>query len=800
MFQIAIRHVVPCAAIEIAKVFAVILASNAMSSILRFCFAQLRRNTLRVGRFSRGVILVLALLTGCGAQEESPRAETWPSENNRVEWVKAGKSNLRSQWRNAYRINPSDTNRFELELGSTGAEILVGLLTRGGHVEVTLFDGETAIDSRTVESARQWTDIRISVPAGVGQGDPLFIEFRSHNSFFVSDLEVLESAKGNDPPNVLIVLMDTMRRDHIGHFSYHRDTTPHLDRLATESVVFTDAITHSGWTVPSVTSLFTSYYADAHLVIDRYSKVPIGIPTLAGAMKNQGYLTISVTTNAHIRPENGFHQGFDRFASYANVAQTELAQDDLAADHLVAELESLSGHPWFAYLHLMGPHSPYSPPLEHWDRYQNPEQIVSQEDLYELFSKTKSWGPSLVLKYQCSWIVEDWIRKSPDDPRPPMTDFYSESFLRELGIALYDAEIRNSDEAVGRVLDQLQNRGEYDNTLIIFVTDHGEEFWDHGDVKHGNSLYGELVNMPLFIKLPGGDSGGAKRKAVGELVDIGPTIADYLGFSLPWDAHGESLRPIIEGTSDDETFAIALLSRPATVDQGTKRAFKYVRAVQDTERKAIYDEVLGMFEFYDLAQDPNEQNPAYEMPAGYQTLVDEIYKLGQLFRPGLNLLFTLPLDKESTVTGRIRMNQEVKPAFNSSLVNGTITNEGDQWLFEIRTKPNPDLGLSSHYFNPILYAPTKQGAIAEVELLLNGTPFPNNHIHVHGAENAGIPESKTLALDDLLAHPDNYSAVIIDERPSVRIWSWDPHERAKGVEGIEENPELREQLEALGYH
>jgi arylsulfatase A-like enzyme len=738
-------------------------------------------------------------MTGCGAQEESPVAETWPPANKRVEWVKARKSFIRPQWRSAYRLRPLETNRFELKMASPGDEILLGLQTRG-QVDVTLFDGETVIDSRTVTPERQWTDVRIGIPADVVQENSLFIELRSTKFLSVSDLRVLESAKKNTRPNVLIVLMDTMRRDHIGHFGYHRDTTPNLDRLAAESVVFTDAITHSGWTVPSVTSLFTSYYADAHLAIDKYSQVPIGIPTLAGAMKDQGYWTTSITTNAHIRPENGFHQGFDRFASYQNSVDTALTQDDRAADHLVKDLEFLRGHPWFVYLHLMGPHSPYNPPSKHWDRYQDPEQIISREELYEQFSKTRSWGPGLAFKYQCSLDLDDRLKKSPDDPRPPMTDFYSESFMRELAIALYDAEIRNADEAVGRVLDQLRELGVYDNTLIIFVTDHGEEFWDHGDVKHSNSLYGELVNMPLFIKLPGGSSGGTKRKAVGELVDIGPTIADYLGFSLPWDAHGESLRPIIEGTSDGDAFGIALLSRPVTVEQDTKRVFKYLRAVQDAERKAIYDEVLGVFEFYDLVQDPNEKNPAFEMPAGYETLVDEIDKLGQLFRPGLNLLFTLPLDKESTVTGRIRINQEVKPAFNSSLVNGTISNEGDHWLFEIRAEPNPDVGLSSHYFNPILFAPTTQGAIAEIELQLNGAPFPNKHIHVHGAENAGLPESKTLALDDILAHPDRYPAVVIEERPSVRVWSWDPHERAKGVEGIEENSELRKQLEALGYH
>lgn len=334
------------------------------------------------------------------------------------------------------------------------------------------------------------------------------------------------SAPTPPPRNLVLIVVDTLRADHVGGYGYPRPTTPNLDRLAAEGTVFENAFAQSSWTAPSIASLFTSLYPSSHGVTNFLAKLPSGIPTLAEVLQRQGFRTSAISANfVHVSPAKGFGRGFDSFEALSRPVRPGEAEDlfgqvavdaDAVTERAIAAAGSASGKRIFLYAHFMDPHSNYDPPEPFLRRFEHP------------------YDGSL------TGSTEDLKRAMRSEIE------LAEADLRRL-VDLYDAEIAFADAEIGRLLDDLRRRGLYDESVIAVLADHGEEFEDHGGLFHGSTLYEELVRVPLIVRLPGGLGGGARIRELVQVVDVGPTLVEILGLRDERPTQGRSFAPLFGG-------------------------------------------------------------------------------------------------------------------------------------------------------------------------------------------------------------------------------------------------------------
>ncbi len=286
------------------------------------------------------------------------------------------------------------------------------------------------------------------------------------------------------PRTVLILMLDTLRADHVSAYGYRRRTTPVLDELAKGSLLFNRAVSSSSWTLPAHVSLFSGRDVLKHGVISPESIIPADLPLLAEKMQADGFITLALTGGGFVDDHFGFYRGFQ---SYAN-RPDDIFQQKASVLLYRAFLEKaadFSSQDLFVFLHSYQMHAPYKAP-DPYSRAFNPELDI----------KIKHVGGNLRL---------------PRDPARPLPPEVSAD--RQKLIDLYDASILYSDqELLKPVLAYLRDSGRFDDALLVVLSDHGEEFYDHGDWEHGHTLYQELVRIPLVIKLPRQKSGEIRRQ------------------------------------------------------------------------------------------------------------------------------------------------------------------------------------------------------------------------------------------------------------------------------------------------
>jgi arylsulfatase A-like enzyme len=284
--------------------------------------------------------------------------------------------------------------------------------------------------------------------------------------------------------------------------------TPSIDRLAAESVVFQRAIAQAPWTRAAVASIVTGLLPPEHAAFDRDHGLPENVATLAEVLRGAGYATAAAVANGNVASELGFAQGFDVFAEpYKREVATAETIQRIGADWLAARDRR---QPVLLLLHVVEPHAPYDPPgrlLRRLGRKVADPSIGSAERV----------GALSMLQ---------------DGP--------GESALADLR-ALYDAEVALLDERIGPFLDHLRKTGELDRSIFVFTSDHGEEFWEHGSLTHGSRLNAEQLDIPLFIRLPGGSTAGRRAREPVQQIDLMPTILELVGVDAPYRLPGRSL-------------------------------------------------------------------------------------------------------------------------------------------------------------------------------------------------------------------------------------------------------------------
>ena len=337
--------------------------------------------------------------------------------------------------------------------------------------------------------------------------------------------------KVEQPPNIVLIAVDTLRADHLHCHGYKRRTSPHIDRLASQGVLFERCYSVASWTLPSFASLFTGLLPMAHGVMEAGQTIPPGVPTLPEQFKRRGYYCGAVVSNPCVAGKFGFSRGFDLYDDYSVLLGAELGllsadpsdpeailsdavTSGVVTDQAVSLLKGLAGKdkPFFLFVLYFDPHDSYIPP----------------------HSLHKKFDPDYRGRVDGRGLPA--IRHSPPSPRD----------LRHL-IARYDGEIVHADQQIGRLLAVLDKLSDPSNTLVIFVSDHGEAFGEHGMLLHGNSAYREEIHVPMIWRWRGVLPKGHRVKAPVLNMDIAKTLTELMRFEgLPL-MQGASLWPGLLG-------------------------------------------------------------------------------------------------------------------------------------------------------------------------------------------------------------------------------------------------------------
>ncbi|MBP7148959.1 MAG: sulfatase-like hydrolase/transferase [Acidobacteria bacterium] len=382
-------------------------------------------------------------------------------------------------------------------------------------------------------------------------------------------------------PNVLLIVLDTLRADRVGSYGGRAAATPAMDALAVDGVRFARAESASNWTLPAHYSLFTGWTPAAHGIMPSPDKTRGYINPadhvavrgsgrevmLAEALTAAGYRTAAVTENAWVSGRFGFEQGF-RY--YRSALAGGLPSTRAAA---LADLQQYGQRgPWFLFVHTYTPHQPYYAPRDYRLKFADAEHIG--------FAWPKARVPLSDYRRLHHWVFP----ATPSD----VTAFRD----------LYDGQIAYSDTLVGSLVDELRRQGLLENTVVIATSDHGEEIFERGVFDHGNTLYEEVTRIPLVIHAPGRVPGGRVIDETVSIVDIPATILDFAGIGQEFGG-GRSLRPLWEGAAQP---------RPAFAES-VGRGSESVTACWDGNLKYVRrDGVRGRNEqLFDLAADPGEK-------------------------------------------------------------------------------------------------------------------------------------------------------------------------------------------------
>ncbi len=387
------------------------------------------------------------------------------------------------------------------------------------------------------------------------------------------------------PPNVVLISVDTLRADHLGTYGYGRPTSPVIDGVASEGVLFDQAVANSPWTLPSHGSMLTGLFPRTHGLKGFDARLADGTPTLATLLSDAGYATLGLVNAPNLARRHGFDRGFDQYVMFPPITrgkQTRCVNRQI--DRAIEWLDGLEAGPFFIFLHNYDVHSTYDPSDEYLEQFASPYDGKFRGGTFEL-QKVRAGRLEM---------------NSAD--------------LRHV-VDRYDAGIRELDHDLERLFDYLDDRGSGETTIVVLTSDHGEEFMEHGGTLHGRTMYEEVLAVPLMLRGPGIPAGHRVPGLV-QLTDVLPTVAELAGVSVPEGVEGESL--------------VGTWSRGESIDS---RRFAYAEADHRNDEddilrmvrlgavKLIHNRVTLQSRLFDLRRDPREvEDLAEKDPETLRTL------------------------------------------------------------------------------------------------------------------------------------------------------------------------------------
>ena len=395
-----------------------------------------------------------------------------------------------------------------------------------------------------------------------------------------------------NPPNVLLLLVDSLRADRLSLYGNSRRTSPYISELADRALVCDRAFSHSPWTMPSMATLFTSTYESVHQLSmipdekERFSVLDAAFTTAAEYFGERGYRTAAISAQPWVSKKTGFDQGFDEFFVVASTSQKHEAEKVA-----LKGLEWLRAHRdqrFFLYLHFMTPHIPYNPPPPF-------------SDLPWIRPAPAKFLPLRGRPHHEFWefMMHDLAGEGPNRATSEDVEYL---------LSLYDAEVAHVDWWIGVVDRALKRLGLADDTLVVLVADHGESFYEHGMLGHDFHLYNENLHIPLIFSHPGLFPETSRTNEIVGIVDILPTVVDLFGMEKLSQYQGRS---IISGRTSGRVYSEKRIHRAEGLARlpralGTEVATA-IEKIQNEKWSLIYDHRREAYELYDLETDPEEK-------------------------------------------------------------------------------------------------------------------------------------------------------------------------------------------------
>jgi arylsulfatase A-like enzyme len=465
------------------------------------------------------------------------------------------------------RVTVEDTDGGEQELWSrvlrardvAAGEVSIGLPGNAGDVvRLALYAGG-APDARFAWAV--W-----SAPRVLGRGAPQV--GRAVPAEDDRRADALRAAAGR--LNVVLVILDAARAQQFGTYGYGRATTPEIDRIASEGIVFERAYTPAVFTLGALSSLWTSQYPDRHHAEVSYADpLPRDRLTLAEALSARGVRTAGFVANAVAGTIHGFDRGFGQFEEvyrkYPDLGSRGAAFQRVLPDWFRAH----AGERFFAYVHYREPHFPYDPGPP-FDTQFGPDAPLGQDERRD----------------------RAWYTDVNQGRRTPTAEEIAHL------VRLYDGNLASVDREVGALRRTLEAQGLWDRTVLIVAADHGEQLFEKGYISHSAQVYEQSTHIPLLVRIPGGPR-GRRVSQVTDLLDLAPTILDLFGLrDTPFKqaAQGASLLPLMAGAgraADVVTLSRTVWERP-------------VYALRDARYKLVYDTRTGRQQLYAIESDREE--------------------------------------------------------------------------------------------------------------------------------------------------------------------------------------------------
>jgi arylsulfatase A-like enzyme len=486
---------------------------------------------------------------------------------------------LGGKLRFGYGTSFSNYRQSEKEMRSCSARLVIRI-KEAFLISRTIFSRD--FSNLTSDLKAPWTEEVIELDEFGGKKVELSFETQAIGSkllvppcLFIG-YPVLSSAsrQARKEPNIVLITADALRADHLSCYGYGRKTSPNIDQFARESVLFENAVSPASWTLPALASLFTSLYPSFHGTNVWDARLLSSKSTLPNILNKNGYLTAACVDNIFLYPSYGLSEGFD-FYKYRNAGVEEQVQT------VTKWLDSMKDQKFFLWVHFLSPHAPYLAPLPFSSAFGKPVH------------------PNLDASISMLTLIEQSGRRlSPSD--------------RAYFISQYDGKMLYLDDIIKRLFDHLKQLDLYQDTLVIFLSDHGEQFQEHGHLQHGNSLYEEEIHVPLIIKLPSDwRQSGIRIPGVMSSIDVFPTILDLINVLPPDSIQGKSLIPLLRQMPFRDNTVISELHVAGKIAI-RKGRYKYIYAdpkiIAETRKdpRFLKSQVKPFEELYDLETNPAE--------------------------------------------------------------------------------------------------------------------------------------------------------------------------------------------------
>jgi len=651
----------------------------------------------------------------------------------------------------------------------------------GCEFQVFLSDGEAVerlllhyINPKMRKEDRKWFDARIDLSRWAGEDVTLTFSTRGtyrvtppfkrqpdvrYDYALWSNPFIARDEEWHRKTSVILISIDTLRADHVSCYGYDRATTPNIDALAADSVLFEQAITPAPWTLPAHASLFTGLLPSQHGVQNFYQKLSDEALTLAEVLRARSFLTLGVASFEYLFPDYGLVQGFDEYFFRYPLRAEKIVEKALDM------LDRHRGKRFFMFLHFFDPHDPYNPPAPYNTMFC-------------------PFGEKGCLKKEHKSPIKAFLGERR---RPTERDI-------EAAIALYDGEVRFVDEQLSFLFERLKELHLWDNTMIVVTSDHGEEFWDHGSLSHGFRLYEEQIRVPLVVKLPHSRNAGTRVERQVGLIDVAPTVLAELAIEDEIDVPGRSLfsRPEVELA--DERYYVS-----ETVAHGLKRLCLRANILKYITPNCYNYKGLNFRSaelLYDLRNDPSETENLIASEAELVALLKaEAYRrLLDLSSPGWQLLFSTP-KRQSKFSGTIRTEGRLKNVYSLTCLGEALAHDDHSIEFSKVVKT---------YESSLSFQVEPPDALIEIEIQIDDSPECLDRILLVASTKHPSSNPFTLSVEEAPADVGSLIAASESrsEQESVLIFcvpgiAEQPLRRSVGTVKIDTR--RREALKTLGY-